>query len=91
MRKEKWSEWVAGWLCLLLMVVKNCRCYIKNEDVPAWDTSSFLFFALDDLVILCLHLEVGLGVIANGADLRSLLANDDVTAVRALPDDVAVL
>jgi hypothetical protein len=63
----------------------------KNEDVPAWDTSSFLFFALDDLVILCLHLEVGLGVIANGADLGSLLANDDVTAVRALPDDVAVL
>lgn len=35
MRKEKWSEWVAGWLCLLLLVAKNCRCYIKNEDVPA--------------------------------------------------------
>jgi hypothetical protein len=20
MREEKWSEWVAGWLCLLLMI-----------------------------------------------------------------------
>ena len=43
------------------------------------------------LIILSLYLEVSLWVIADGALLWCLLANHDMTTVRALPDDVAVL
>jgi hypothetical protein len=43
------------------------------------------------LVVLCLYLEVRLRMIAHGANLGCLLANDDVAAVSALPDNVAVL
>ena len=44
-----------------------------------------------ELVVLGLHLEVSLGMIAYGTHLGSLLADDDVTAVAALPDHVVVL
>ena len=33
------------------------------------------------LVVLRLHLEVGLGVLADGAEFRRLLADHDMTAV----------
>ena len=42
------------------------------------------------LVILSLNLEVALWVVANWANLWSLLAYYDVTAVRALPDAIAI-
>ena len=43
------------------------------------------------LVVLGLYLEVRLGMVANGTYLWGLFANDDVTAVGTLPDDVAIL
>lgn len=43
-----------------------------------------------ELVILCFNLEVALWVVADWANLRSLLAYYDMSAVRALPDAVAV-
>ena len=42
------------------------------------------------LVVLSLNLEVALWVVADWANLWSLLAYYDMTAVRALPDAVAV-
>lgn len=42
------------------------------------------------LIVFCLQLEVRLRVLANRAELRSLLAYNDVTAVAALPDAIAV-
>ena len=43
------------------------------------------------LVILASYLEVSLRMITNGTNLRSLLANNDVTAVAALPDNITIL
>ena len=43
------------------------------------------------LIVLSLHLEVGLGMVADGALLGGLLANHDMAAVGALPDDIVVL
>jgi hypothetical protein len=43
-----------------------------------------------DLIIASFYLEVALWMVANRANLRSLLANYDVAAVGALPDAVAV-
>ena len=44
------------------------------------------------LVVLCVDLEVALGMLAGGADLGSLDTDDDVTAVAALPHlDFALL
>ena len=45
----------------------------------------------EQLIVLGLHLEVSLGMVADGANLGGVLANDDVAAVGALPDDVAIL
>ena len=45
--------------------------------------------ATDRLVVLGLDLEVALRVVAGGADLWCLLADDDMSAVGALPDDIA--
>lgn len=42
------------------------------------------------LVVLGLELEVSLGMCAHGAELRSLLAEVQVTAVAALPYAVAI-
>ena len=44
----------------------------------------------DGLVVLRLELEVALRVVTDGADGGSLLADDDVAAVGALPDAVAL-
>ena len=44
-----------------------------------------MFTKINDLVILCMNLEIGFRVIAGGADLRSFCANHNVTAVAALP------
>ena len=43
-----------------------------------------------DLIIASFYLEVALWMVANRANLRSLLANYDVAAVGALPDAVGV-
>ena len=43
------------------------------------------------LVVLGLYLEVCLRMVADGALIRSFLADDDMAAVSTLPDDVAVL
>ena len=43
------------------------------------------------LVILSFYLEVRLRMVANGTYIRSLLANNDVAAVAALPDDITIL
>ena len=43
------------------------------------------------LVILSLHLEIRLRMVANGTYFWSLFANDDVATVSTLPDDVAIL
>lgn len=43
------------------------------------------------LIVLSLDLEEALCVVANRADFRSFLADDDVSAVSALPNAVAVL
>jgi hypothetical protein len=42
-------------------------------------------------IVFGLHLEVRLRMVANGAYLRGFLANDDMSAVGTLPDDVTVL
>ena len=44
-----------------------------------------------NLIILGLHLEVALRMVADRADVGSLAADDDVAAVGALPDHAAVL
>ena len=41
-------------------------------------------------IVLGLDLEVGLGMVAHGAHLGSLLANHHVAAVAALPNGVTV-
>ena len=41
-----------------------------------------LFFTL---IVFCVNFKIALGMVAGGADLRGLLAYDDVTAVAALP------
>ena len=43
------------------------------------------------LIVFCLYLEVSLGVVADGTNLGGFLADDDVSAVAALPNDVVVL
>ena len=47
--------------------------------------------AAERLVVLGLYLEVSLWMVADGAYVGSLGAYDDVSAVGALPDDIAVL
>ena len=42
-------------------------------------------------MVVGFDLEVGLGMVADGTYLGSLLAYDDVTAVGTLPDDITVL
>ena len=42
------------------------------------------------LIVLCAKFEIGLGMVAYGTDLGSLRADDDMSAVAALPDAVAV-
>lgn len=49
-----------------------------------------VFFISSFLPILSPYLEVALWVVAYRADLRSLLANNDVTTVAALPYGVAI-
>ena len=49
-----------------------------------------LFSGPDDLIVLPLRLEIGLGMLAGGAQQRSLLGLDDEAAVAALPPDLAV-
>ena len=44
----------------------------------------------EKLIIFRLELEVALGVVTDGADRGSFLADDDVAAVGALPDAVAL-
>ena len=41
-------------------------------------------------IILWLDLEVALRMVAGGTYLGSLLANDDVAAVGALPNDIII-
>jgi len=41
-----------------------------------------LFFTL---IVFCVNFKIALGMVAGRADLRGLLAYDDVTAVAALP------
>ena len=43
------------------------------------------------LVILGLYLEVRLGMVANGTYLWGLLANNDMSTVGTLPNNVAIL
>lgn len=42
------------------------------------------------LIVLSVQLEVALSVVANGANLGSSFSDDDVSAVGALPNAVAV-
>ena len=76
-------------------------CFVQkgaNEKTPALEIrqESFLtlllaFAALVGfLVILGLHLEICLGMVAHGALLWSFLADDDMSAVGALPNDVTL-
>jgi hypothetical protein len=66
-----------------LSALKAASLYIKpRKSVPKIGWA---------LIILSLYLEVSLWVIADGALLWCLLANHDMTTVRALPDDVAFL
>ena len=62
------------------------RCRKKKFSLSAeklWTRSIFL-------IVFSLDLEISLGMCANGAYFRSLLANNNVAAVRALPDHVAI-
>ena len=43
-------------------------------------------FSILNLIVLLVNLEVSLRMLANGANLRSLGANYDVTAVAAFPN-----
>ena len=47
--------------------------------------------AAQALVVLCEYLEVALWMVADGADFGCLWSDDDVSAVGALPDGIAVL
>jgi hypothetical protein len=49
------------------------------------------FSLLVCLVVLCLNLEISLRMVADGAYIRSLLADDDVPTVSTLPNNIAVL
>ena len=51
---------------------------------------SFYLFTFLPLIVPCFNLEVALRVVANWANLRSLLANYDMAAVSALPDAIAI-
>ena len=50
-----------------------------------------LRFEFTKLIVFRLYLEKALRMCANGANLGSLFADADVTAVDALPDNVLVL
>lgn len=41
-------------------------------------------------IVLSLDLEITLGMLADRAELRSLLAYDDVSAIRALPNGILI-
>lgn len=43
------------------------------------------------LIVFCLYLEVSLGMVADWTNLGGFLADDDVSAVAALPDNIIVL
>ena len=43
------------------------------------------------MIVLCLYLEVGLRMVADGADVWGFTSDDDVAAVGALPDGFTVL
>ena len=69
----------------------TCLLYTSNfgNDVTAMlanvklllhDNSPFL-----SLIVFCVNFKIALGMVAGGANLRGLLAHDDVTAVAALP------
>ncbi len=57
--------------------------YFKSATKKLADRRAFLKSCV--LIILCVDLEVALRVIARRADVRRLRADDDVTAVAALP------
>lgn len=46
---------------------------------------SFIYLIKSELVVFCVNFKIALGMVAGGANLRGLLAHDDVTAVAALP------
>ncbi len=58
---------------------------IGKEKGPSFLRSLF------SLIILRLDLEVSLWVVTDRTYIGRLLADDDVSAVGALPDDVAIL
>ena len=53
---------------------------LANVKLLLHDNSPFL-----SLIVLCVNFKIALGMVAGGANLRGLLAHDDVTAVAALP------
>ena len=53
---------------------------LANVKLLLHDNSPFL-----SLIVFCVNFKIALGMVAGGANLRGLLAHDDVTAVAALP------
>ena len=61
----------------------------ENRSGPSKE-DPLLFSGPDGLIVLPLRLEIGLGMLAGGAQQRSLLGLDNEAAVAALPPDLAV-
>lgn len=46
MREEKWSEWVAGWLCLLLMIPVGAQGQSFLTSIDQVTTGCFRVYSL---------------------------------------------
>ena len=68
----------AGHAVYILLPKRNVMAVVLREDL------------VHTLVVLGLKLEVALRVVADGANVRSLRADDNMSAVRALPNGISV-
>ena len=64
----------------ILDLGNDVAAMLANVKLLLHDDSPFL-----SLIVFCVNFKIALGMVAGGANLRGLLAHDDVTAVAALP------
>ena len=75
----------------LCIVANTVRRYKSTQQKNGAPFLTMLRLEFRKSIVFRLNLEIALGMCANGANLGSLFADADVTAVDALPDNVLVL
>ena len=98
---KKWQQWLYVSISIVAIFAERCKRYCFDNKIVHQQIKKYPQLRILNkkksgkyrsclLIILSLNLEVRLWMSTYWTKLRSLLANDDVTAVRALPDHIAL-